>query len=229
LLGAREPLMHRLVPALVHQMGDTYPELMRAQALITETLELEETRFRKTLDRGLGLLAEASANLKRGDILPGEVAFKLYDTYGFPRDLTQDALKPRGIALDITGFDAAMQKQREEARKAWKGSGEAATESIWFEIKETTGATEFLGYDTETPESIIRAILKAGRLARSLAPGEQAQIIVNQTPFYGESGGQVGDSGIIKGPNGAVFRVTDTQKKLGDLLVHTGVVDRGNL
>jgi alanyl-tRNA synthetase len=228
LLGAREPLMHRLVPALVHQMGDTYPELMRAQALITETLELEETRFRKTLDRGLGLLAEASANLKRGDIFPGEVAFKLYDTFGFPLDLTQDALKPRGIAVDITAFDAAMQKQREEARKAWKGSGEAVTESIWFEIKESTGATEFLGYDTETAEGIIRVIVKDGVLAHSVAPGDQAQIIVNQTPFYGESGGQVGDCGIIKGPKDAVFRVTDTQKKLGTLLVHTGVVERGN-
>jgi alanyl-tRNA synthetase len=228
LLGAREPLMHRLVPALVYQMGDTYPELMRAQTLITETLELEETRFCKTLDRGLGLLAEASATLKRGAIFPGEVAFRLYDTYGFPLDLTQDALKPRGIAVDLTAFDAAMQKQREEARRAWKGSGEAITENVWFEIKETTGASEFLGYDIETAEGIIRVIVKGGRVAQSVAPGEEAQIIVNQTPFYGESGGQVGDCGIIKGQKGAVFRVTDTQKKLGALLVHTGAVERGH-
>src|SRR4029450_13627755 len=149
LLGAKEPLMWRLVPALVQQMGETYQELVRAQPLITETLKLEETRFRKTLEKGLGLLSTASAGLKQGDVFPGDTAFKLYDTFGFPLDLTQDALKSRGIAVDTDAFDAAMRKQKEEARKAWKGSGEAATEAVWFEVKEKAGATDFLGYDTE--------------------------------------------------------------------------------
>ena len=228
LLGAREPLMWRLVPALVRQMGDTYQELVRAQGLITETLKLEETRFRKTLERGLGLLAEASGRLRRGDTFSGEVAFKLYDTYGFPLDLTQDALKPRGIAVDTDAFDAAMEKQKEEARSAWKGSGDAATESLWFEIREEIGASEFLGYDTETAEGEIRAIVKGGKRAAKLAKGDEGAIIVNQTPFYGESGGQVGDEGLIKGPNGARFIVTDTQKKLGDLIVHLGTVEAGS-
>ncbi len=228
LLGAKDPLMWRLVPALVRQMGDTYGELVRAQPLITETLKLEETRFRKTLERGLGLLADASGKLKKGDTFSGDVAFRLYDTYGFPLDLTQDALKPRGISVDTKAFDVAMEKQKEEARKAWKGSGEAATETIWFEIKEKTGATEFLGYDTEVAEAEIRAILKGGKEAKSLGKGEEGQIVVNQTPFYGESGGQVGDTGTIKGPKGAVLRVIDAQKKLGDLIVHTGIVESGS-
>ena len=228
LLGAKDPLMWRLVPALVRQMGDTYGELVRAQPLITETLKLEETRFRKTLERGLGLLADASGKLKKGDTFSGDVAFRLYDTYGFPLDLTQDALKPRGISVDTKAFDVAMEKQKEEARKAWKGSGEAATETIWFEIKEKTGATEFLGYDTEVAEAEIRAILKGGKEAKSLGKGEEGQIVVNQTPFYGESGGQVGDTGTIKGPKGAVLRVIDAQKKLGDLIVHTGIVELGS-
>jgi alanyl-tRNA synthetase len=228
LLGAKEPLMWRLVPALVRQMGDTYGELVRAQPLITETLKLEETRFRKTLERGLRLLAEASGDLKKVDTFSGDVAFKLYDTFGFPLDLTQDALKPRGIAVDTKAFDVAMEKQKEEARRAWKGSGEAATETIWFEIKEKTGATEFLGYDTEVAEAEIRAILKGGKEAKSLSKGDEGQIVVNQTPFYGESGGQVGDTGTIKGPKGSVLRVIDTQKKLGDLIVHTGIVESGS-
>jgi alanyl-tRNA synthetase len=227
LLGAKEPLMWRLVPVLVRQMGDTYGELVRAQPLITETLKLEETRFRKTLERGLGLLAEASGKLKKGDTFSGDVAFRLYDTFGFPLDLTQDALKPRGISVDTKAFDVAMEKQKEEARRAWKGSGEAATETIWFEIKEKTGATEFLGYDTEVAEAEIRVILKGGKEAKSLGKGEEGQVVVNQTPFYGESGGQVGDTGTIKGPKGALLRVIDTQKKLGDLIVHTGIVEAG--
>jgi alanyl-tRNA synthetase len=227
LLGAKDPLMYRLVPALVQQMGDTYQELVRGQALITETLKLEETRFRKTLEKGLGLLDEASGNLKKGDVFAGDTAFKLYDTYGFPLDLTEDALKPRGITVDTAAFDAAMQKQKEEARKAWKGSGEAATESVWFEIRERVGATDFLGYDTETAEGEIRVILKDGKEAKSLKAGDEAALVLNQTPFYGESGGQVGDEGIIKGPKGALFRVTDTQKKLGDVFVHLGRVESG--
>jgi alanyl-tRNA synthetase len=227
LLGAKEPLMWRLVPALVQQMGETYPELMRAQALITETLKLEETRFRKTLDKGLTLLGEASRSLTKGDVFSGETAFRLYDTYGFPLDLTQDALKPRGITVDTAAFNAAMETQKEEARKAWKGSGEAATETVWYEIKERVGATDFLGYDTETSEGEIRAIVKDGTEVKSLKAGEEAALVLNQTPFYGESGGQVGDQGIIKGPKGALFRVKDTQKKLGDLFVHMGRAEAG--
>ncbi len=228
LLGAEEPLMYRLVPALVHEMGDTYHELQRAQPLITETLHLEETRFKKTLEKGLGLLGEASGKLKKGDVLPGETAFKLYDTYGFPLDLTEDALRARGVTVDTKGFDAAMERQKAEARKAWKGSGEAATESIWFEVKERTGATEFLGYDTESAAGEIVALVKGGKEAKSLKAGDEAAIVVNQTPFYGESGGQVGDQGIIKGAKGALFRVTDTQKKAGGLFVHLGTVESGS-
>ena len=227
LLGAKEPLMYRLVPALVQQMGETYQELVRGQALITETLKLEETRFRKTLEKGLGLLDEASGSLKKGDVFAGDTAFKLYDTYGFPLDLTEDALKPRGITVDTAAFDAAMEKQKEEARKAWKGSGEAATESVWFEVRERVGATDFLGYDTETAEGEIRAILKDGKEVKSLKAGDEAALVLNQTPFYGESGGQVGDEGVIKGAKGALFRVTDTQKKLGDVFVHIGRVEAG--
>jgi alanyl-tRNA synthetase len=227
LLGAREPLMWRLVPALVQQMGETYQELVRAQPLITETLKLEETRFRKTLEKGLGLLSEASRGLKTGDVFPGDTAFRLYDTYGFPLDLTQDALKARGITVDTEAFDGAMDKQKEEARKAWKGSGEAATEAVWYEVRERAGATDFLGYDTEVAEGEIRAILKDGREVDSLKAGDEAALVLNQTPFYGESGGQVGDEGVIKGAKGALFRVTDTQKKLGDLFVHIGRVEKG--
>jgi alanyl-tRNA synthetase len=226
-IGCREPLMYRLVPALVHEMGEAYPELSRAQALIAETLKLEETKFKRTLGTGLRLLNEASGNLKRGDVLSGETAFKLYDTYGFPLDLTQDALKPRGITVDTDAFNAAMEKQKAEARKAWRGSGEAATETIWFEVKERTGATDFLGYDTEAAEGELRALVVGGKEVESIKAGQEAALVLNQTPFYGESGGQVGDTGLIKGAKGALFRVTDTQKKLGDLIVHLGTVERG--
>ena len=227
LLGAKDPLMYRLVPALVRQMSDAYPELSRAQALITETLKLEETRFRKTLENGLKLLGDASSKLTQGAVFPGDVAFKLYDTFGFPLDLTEDALKPRGITVDTATFNTSMEKQKEDARKAWKGSGEAATETIWFEIKEKTGATEFLGYDTETAEGVVTAIVSGGREATSLKAGDEGALILNQTPFYGESGGQVGDRGMIRGPKGALFRVSDTQKKFGDLFIHIGKVEIG--
>jgi alanyl-tRNA synthetase len=228
LLGAKEPLMYRLVPALVHEMGEAYPELGRAQALISETLKLEETRFRSLLERGLGLLDEASRGLKKGDALSGDTAFKLYSTYGFPLDLTQDALKLRGIKVDTDAFDAAMEAEKDKARKAWKGSGEAATETVWFEVKEKVGATDFLGYETETAEAEVKAIVKAGREVKSLKAGDEAVLVLNQTPFYGESGGQVGDQGTVQGPKGALFRVTDTQKRLGDLLVHFGKVEKGS-
>jgi alanyl-tRNA synthetase len=227
LLGAKEPLMYRLVPALMHEMGDIFHELGRAQALISETLLLEETRFRKTLAKGLGLLAEASDTLKKGDVFAGETAFKLYDTYGFPLDLTEDALRPRGIAVDTDTFNTAMQRQKEEARKAWKGSGEAATETVWFELRDKVGATDFLGYESETAAGEIAALIKGGKAVKSLKSGDEAAIVLNQTPFYGESGGQVGDQGIIRGPKGALFRVTDTHKKLGDLFVHSGRVEKG--
>ncbi|MCA3562064.1 MAG: alanine--tRNA ligase [Aestuariivirga sp.] len=229
LLGAREPLMHRLVPVLVREMGAAYNELVRAEALIAETLYLEENRFKKTLERGLRLLDEDSSGLGKGDTFSGETAFKLYDTYGFPLDLTQDALKPRGIAVDTAAFEAAMEAQREEARRAWKGSGDARTETIWFEIKERFGGTEFLGYDTEKAEGIVRAIVVDGKQVDSLAEDQKAAIVVNQTPFYGESGGQTGDHGVIRTAEGASFRVTDTQKRVGDVFVHFGELVRGSM
>ena len=227
-IGCVEPLMYHLVPALVREMGDAYPELVRAQPLIAETLKLEETKFKRTLDNGLKLLGESSADLKKGAVFPGDVAFKLYDTFGFPLDLTEDALKPRGITVDTDAFDAAMKKQKEAAKVAWQGSGEAATEALWFEIKDKTGATEFLGYDTETAEGIVAALVANGKEVDALKTGDEGALFFNQTPFYGESGGQVGDQGLVKGPKGALFRVTDTQKKLGDLFVHFGKVEKGS-
>jgi len=226
LLGTKDPLMYRLVPTLVAEMGQAYPELKRAEALVTETLKLEEIRFRETLVRGLKLLDEASANLGAGGTLAGEIAFKLYDTYGFPLDLTQDALRARGIAVDIEGFNGAMAKQREDARKAWAGSGEAATDTLWFSLREEFGATEFLGYDTEEAEGTILAILNDGVPVRSARAGETIRILTNQTPFYGESGGQVGDAGTIASSR-ARGRVTDTEKKLGALHVHVVSVESG--
>ncbi|MGJ5094433.1 alanine--tRNA ligase [Bradyrhizobium oligotrophicum] len=228
LLGAREPLMHKLVGALTREMGQAYPELIRAEALIKETLRLEETRFRKTLERGLVLLDEQSANLKKGDMFDGDVAFTLYDTYGFPLDLTQDALKSRGISVDQASFNDAMQRQKAKARAAWAGSGEAATETVWFELREKLGATEFLGYETETAEGAVTALVKDGAEVDSLKAGESGVIVLNQTPFYGESGGQVGDTGVMTG-DGVRVRITDTQKKAGDLFAHIGTVEQGTL
>ncbi len=229
ILGAKEPLMWRLVPVLVGEMGAAYPELGRAQPLITEALKLEETKFRQTLERGLKLLDEATGGMGKGKTLPGDVAFKLYDTFGFPYDLTEDALRSRGIGVDKAGFDAAMAKQKEEARAAWKGSGEAATESVWFELREKVGATEFLGYDTEVAEGVVTALVKGGKPVASLSAGDEGQVIVNQTPFYGESGGQVGDEGAMFTAAGAEFAISDTQKKLGDMHVHIGKLNRGSL
>jgi len=228
LLGAKEPLMWRLVPALMREMGQAYPELVRADALVTETLRLEETRFRKTLERGLGLLDEQSKTLRKGDMFDGETAFTLYDTYGFPLDLTQDALRARGIGVDIASFTDAMERQREKARASWSGSGEAATESVWFALREKVGATEFLGYETENAEGVVAALVRDGKEVDALRKGETGAVVLNQTPFYGESGGQVGDTGIIRA-DGVRFRVTDTQKKAGDLFVHVGVVEEGTL
>ncbi len=228
LLGAREPLMWRLVPTLIREMGQAYPELVRAEALITETLKLEETRFRKTLERGLAILDEETRALKKGDRLKGETAFTLYDTYGFPLDLTQDALRPRGIGVDTDAFNAAMERQREKARASWAGSGEAATEGMWFRLREKVGASEFLGYETEEAEGVVAALVKDGKEVASLKQGESGAVVLNQTPFYGESGGQVGDTGVMTA-DGVSFRVTDTQKKAGDLFVHSGTVEKGAL
>ena len=228
LIGAKEPLMWRLVPTLEREMGQAYPELVRAEALITETLKLEETRFRKTLERGLTILDEESGELKRGDKLTGETAFTLYDTYGFPLDLTQDALRPRGISVDLAGFDAAMERQREKARASWSGSGEAATDASWFGLRERLGATEFLGYETESAEGVVQAIVREGLEVGVLKAGETGAVVLNQTPFYAESGGQVGDTGMMTG-EGVRFRVTDTQKKVGDVFAHVGTVEEGTL
>ncbi len=229
ILGAKEPLLYRLVPALIGEMGRAYHELERGQSLIEETLKLEETRFRETLERGLKLLDEEARHLKRGDTLPGEIAFKLYDTYGFPYDLTEDALKARGIAVDAKGFAAAMERQRAEARKSWAGSGEAVTDKLWFELKEELGATEFLGYQTEAASAEIVALIKDGARVKTLQEGERGIVIVNQTPFYGESGGQVGDRGWLLAGKSTVFNVEDTQKKLHGLFLHEGVLAKGTL
>jgi alanyl-tRNA synthetase len=228
LLGARDPVMYRLVPALVREMGQAYPELVRAGPLITETLRLEESRFRKTLERGLAILDEESRGLSSGQKLSGETAFTLYDTFGFPLDLTEDALKSRGIGVDTEAFSAAMERQREKARAAWAGSGEAATEALWFALKERVGATEFLGYETETAEGVLLALVRDGEEVRELRAGESGLAILNQTPFYAESGGQVGDTGLMTGIGGRAY-VTDTEKKLGDLFVHQVTVEAGTL
>jgi alanyl-tRNA synthetase len=229
LLGAKDPLLYRLVPALIEQMGRAYHELERGQDLIEETLKLEETRFRETLERGLRLLDDATKSLKPGATLPGDVAFKLYDTYGFPYDLTEDALKPRGIGIDAEGFATAMERQRAEARKHWAGSGEAATQQLWFEMKEELGATEFLGYETEAASGEIVALVKDGKRVDTLKKAERGIVIVNQTPFYAESGGQVGDRGLLIGPDHTRFKVEDTHKKLHGLFLHEGVVENGTL
>ncbi len=226
LLGSREPLMWKLVPALTREMGQAYPELMHAESMIVETLQLEETRFRRTLERGLVLLEEETKTLSRGGILKGETAFKLYDTYGFPLDLTQDALRARGMSVDLTGFNSAMEKQKIDARKAWVGSGEAATETVWFGIREHVGATEFLGYETESAEGVVTAIIRNGADTHELKAGEEGIIILNQTPFYAESGGQAGDTGLLS-TNGISFTVTDTLKKLGDVFAHVGILETG--
>ncbi|OHV81134.1 alanine--tRNA ligase [Rhizobium sp. LCM 4573] len=228
LLGAREPLLWKLLPILVQEMGRAYPELVRAEALISETLKLEETRFRKTLERGLSLLSDATSTLGKGDMLDGETAFKLYDTYGFPLDLTQDALRAREIGVDIAGFTDAMERQKAEARASWAGSGDKATETVWFELKEKHGATEFLGYDTETAEGVVQAIVRDGKVIDSASAGDQVQVVVNQTPFYGESGGQVGDTGVISTDH-ARLTVSDTQKKGEGLFVHTATISDGTL
>lgn len=228
MIGCTDPLMFRLVPALVQEMGDAYPELKRGEPLISETLNLEETRFKQLLERGLKLLDDATSDLAAGDTLDGETAFKLYDTFGFPVDLTEDALKAREISVDGVGFDAAMKRQREEARKAWSGSGDAATEAIWFDTREEAGATDFLGYDTESAEGQVRALIVDGKRVQNASEGDEVSVILNQTPFYGESGGQMGDAGLISSETSRI-KVSDTQKRVEDMFVHAGVVESGTI
>ncbi|WP_374386194.1 alanine--tRNA ligase [Sandaracinobacter sp.] len=228
LLGASEPLMHRLVPALVSSMGGAFPELVRAQPLIAETLKLEETRFRQTLQNGLKLLDDATAGLKPGAVLPGDVAFRLYDTYGFPYDLTEDALKAQGLGVDRAGFDASMAEQKARARAAWAGSGANATDSLWFDLAEKLGATDFIGYSTTGAEGAIVGLVKDGAEVAEAQAGDELVILTNQTPFYAESGGQVGDTGVIS-VGDARFEVADTQKPLGKLHAHSGKLVSGTL
>jgi alanyl-tRNA synthetase len=228
LLGANDPVMFKLVPALVREMGAAYPELVQAEPLISETLKLEETRFRKTLARGLQILDEESSQLGAGDVLSGDVAFKLHDTYGFPLDLTQDALRGRNVAVDTAAFETAMNRQKADARKAWAGSGDAAAETVWFSLRDRVGATEFLGYDTETAEGVVLALVREGAEVDSLKTGESGFLVLNQTPFYAESGGQVGDRGQILGA-GVRVAVTDVQKRADGLFVHAVTVDEGEI
>ena len=228
ILGAQDPMVYKLVPTLVHEMGDAYPELVRAQPLITETLKLEETRFKKTLGTGLKLLEDETRGLPAGGTLKGEVAFKLYDTFGFPLDLTQDVLRARDIAVDTAGFEKSMDEQRAKARAAWAGSGETADQAIWFDVRQKAGATEFLGYDTERAEGQIRAIVVEGKEVGSLKTGQTGWVITNQTPFYAESGGQQGDQGrLVSGANEGF--VSDVQKMVGELHAHHTRIEKGEL
>ena len=228
IMGCEEPLLWKLVPSLVDEMGKAFPELDRAKALVAETLKLEETRFKETLGRGLRLLEEETLKLGDGEALDGEIAFRLYDTFGFPLDLTEDVLRGQGRPVDIAGFDTAMERQRAEARKSWTGSGSAADENVWFDIRERAGATEFLGYTTESAEGAIVALIVDNSEADSAVEGAEIELVANQTPYYGESGGQQGDTGIIRA-DAFEIEITDTLKKLGDLHIHLGKVTRGGV
>ena len=227
LLGAKDPVMHQLVPALVRQMGQAYPELGQAQALIEESLLLEETRFKTTLDRGLKLLDEETKTFVSGSTLSGQTAFKLYDTFGFPLDLTQDALREKGVDVDVEGFNHAMSEQKAKARAAWVGSGEVADESIWFDLADKYGATDFLGYDTNTSEGQILALLQDGNLVDKVSEGDEVMVVLNQTPFYAESGGQIADNGFISIEKNKI-NITDVKKKAG-IFIHIGKVVSGEI
>ena len=229
ILGADEPLMHRLIPALIAEMGEAYPELGRAEATMTSALEQEEARFQRTLGRGLSLLAEATADLEDGAQLSGETAFKLYDTYGFPLDLTQDVLRSKGLEVDEAGFESAMSAQKAQSQASWQGSGEAGAEQIWFEVREKVGATSFTGYDQLTDKSELKAIVTDGEMVKTLKTGDRAEMVFDATPFYGESGGQAGDKGRIVFANGAVFQVEDVQKRAGDVFAHKGELVEGRV
>ncbi len=227
MLGVKEPMIYKLLPSLQREMGEAYPELYRAEALIKETIKTEETRFLRTLDKGLRLLDDASADLGAGDTLSGETAFKLYDTYGFPLDLTQDALRAKNISVDTKGFDAAMARQKAEARKNWAGSGDTGTENIWFEVQDKVGSTEFLGYNTLKTDAQITALVKDGQMLNTITSGE-FYLVANQTPFYAEMGGQVGDTGMIYGPD-TTIEVTDTKHKLDGISVHCCKLIKGTV
>jgi alanyl-tRNA synthetase len=229
LLGTNNPTIYKLVPALVREMGQAYPELVRGVAMISETILLEEERFLKTLSRGLQILEEETTGLGKGDTLAGETAFKLYDTYGFPLDLTQDALRLRGVSVDQAGFDAAMARQKADARKSWSGSGDAATSAVWFAVADKAGPTEFLGYETEESDGAVAALVKDGASVDALEAGEEGFIVLNQTPFYGESGGQVGDTGVMQSEDGARAVVLDTTKQAGGVFAHRVKVEEGSV
>ena len=229
LLGATEPVMWKLVEALKTEMGEAYPELVRAQPMLEDTLRMEEERFQTTLGRGLGLLEEATSGLTSGAVLPGDTAFKLYDTFGFPLDLTQDALRAKGMTVDEAGFQTAMDKQRSDARASKFSSGQAAPAEVWFAVRDKAGASKFLGYDGEEGRGKLVAIVADARQAKALGAGQGGELVFDATPFYGESGGQAGDSGLIEFGNGAIFRVTDTQKRGGDMHAHIGVLERGEI
>jgi alanyl-tRNA synthetase len=229
LLGAKDPLMHRLLPSLVAEMGAAYPELVRAQPLVAETLEREEVKFRQTLTNGLKLLDEATVGMGAGDTLAGDIAFRLYDTFGFPYDLTEDALRAQDIAVDRAGFDAAMAQQKAAARAAWKGSGERASDDIWFDLAETHGSTEFTGYTSTSGEGVVLALVKDGATIAHAGAGDDVIILTNQTPFYGESGGQMGDAGRMTSLDGLAATVTDTAKPLGRLHAHQAHIDAGSI
>ncbi|MFL2655625.1 MAG: alanine--tRNA ligase, partial [Alphaproteobacteria bacterium] len=224
MLGCKDPLMHRLVPVLVTEMGQAFSELSRAQLLISETFKLEEDRFKQTLDRGLKLLEDETSRLGEGQNLSGAVAFRLYDTFGFPIDLTEDILRGQGRSVDIKAFNNSMEEQRQLARQAWSGSGEAATDDVWFDVNDISGASEFLGYETDVAEGVIASIIVKNEIVNRAEIGDEVALVLNQTPFYGESGGQMGDTGTLISNEGCEIRVTDTQKKLGTLYVHYGKV-----
>ncbi|MBC93410.1 MAG: alanine--tRNA ligase [Rhodospirillaceae bacterium] len=224
MLGCKDPLMHRLVPVLVTEMGQAFSELSRAQLLISETFKLEEDRFKQTLDRGLKLLEDETSRLGEGQNLSGAVAFRLYDTFGFPIDLTEDILRGQGRSVDIKAFNNSMEEQRQLARQAWSGSGEAATDDVWFDVNDISGASEFLGYETDVAEGVIASIIVKNEIVNRADIGDEVALVLNQTPFYGESGGQMGDTGTLISNEGCEIRVTDTQKKLGTLYVHYGKV-----
>ena len=229
LLGTNNPTIYKLVPALVREMGQAYPELVQGEAMISETIRLEEERFLKTLSRGLQILEDETTGMGKGDTLAGETAFKLYDTYGFPLDLTQDALRLRGVSVDQGGFDAAMARQKAEARKNWTGSGDAATGAVWFAVADKAGPTEFLGYEAEESDGAVAALVKDGASVERLGTGDEGFIVLNQTPFYGESGGQVGDTGIMQSEDGAKIVVLDTTKQAGGVFAHRVRVEAGSV
>ena len=226
LLGSKEPIFYKILKTLINEMSSSYPELLRAEALISETLKMEEEKFLVLLERGMNILEEETKKVK--DVFPGDAAFKLYDTYGFPLDLTQDVLRSKSIKVDTEAFDQLMANRREDAKKNWKGSGDNAVERIWFNIREKLGSTDFLGYETDNSQGVVLSIVHDGKEIETLNEGKKGIIITNQTPFYGESGGQIGDTGFLFGSKSR-FEVTDTQKKLGDIHIHIGKLIKGSI